>query len=98
MTDDELVEIATEAAVKEARRRGGVAPDEELPAGDDPPTAASVLVGMLGRRHLAHLRGEPSSLVLECRRRSAAHDQRMREQDAREKARRRARFDRGTAR
>lgn len=87
MTDDEMVEVARDAAVAEAKERGWLPAGAEAPS-ENPATGASVLIGILGRAHLRRLRGEPSALTLECRRRSAAHEERMREQDVRERDRR----------
>lgn len=93
MTPDEQLQArAIEAATREARRRGWLAAGEVLPTGDEPQTGASVATAILAKGYLAELRGEPSALTLECRRRSAAHEERMREQDARERAKRLVRF------
>lgn len=89
-----MVALATEAAVTEARRRGWIAPGEELPAGDDPPTAASLLVAMIGRPYLAHLRGEPGRPILGWRESAAEEERGRRDAEARKKAARYARGDR----
>lgn len=62
--DEQLQERALKSAIREARERGWLAPGERVPMGDEPPSGGSVMVAMLYRRYIAHLRGERGTAFL----------------------------------